>query len=146
MVITAGATVVTNPGSLPGCLEVLTVVLGTIREFRIMFCSFFSRLVLREPEAAESSSQPLCLCATFACSSVRVGFLHRSSLRGTSDVSLCLDPSPRCFLMKKAAPPLPAERPGGSRTEPALSFTASGPQDKYTTASLVALDNICPHT
>lgn len=47
--------------------------------------------------------------------------------------------------MKNTAPPLPAERPGGSGMEPVLSYTASGPQHKYTTASLVALDNICPH-
>lgn len=47
--------------------------------------------------------------------------------------------------MKNTAPPLPAEHPGGSGTEPVLSFTGSGPQDKYTTASPVALDNICPH-
>lgn len=143
MVITAGATVVTSPGRLPGCMEVLTVVRDTIRELRIMFCSFFSHLVLREPEDGESSSRPLCPCAMFACSSVRVVFRRRSSFR--NDVTLHLDLSPRYFLMKNTAPPLPAEHPGGSGTEPVLSFTASGPQDKYTTASLVALDNICPH-
>lgn len=70
---------------------------------------------------------------------------RRSPFRGRNDVTLHLDLSPCYSPMKNTAPPLPAERPGGSGMEPVLSYTASGPQHKYTTASLVALDNICPH-